>query len=266
MHWRAAVKIAYDGRNFMGSQRQPGLNTVESEVIAALLKIEAISSVDEARFGFASRTDRGVSAIGNVAAFNTSFPKEKLLQALNANSENIYYHALAEVPDDFYPRYARGRWYRYVISDKNRNEALLKECAKLFEGTHDFKRFCKADGKDTLKTLDKVEISHEENTYVIDIQSREFLRNMIRRIVAALDSVAKGYSELNDVQQSLEGEDLTFGLAAPEPLILMDVWYDFAFQKDLPDTLAKKLDLQDEDFASRACFAKALSNRECIIK
>ena len=64
----------------MGSQRQPDLPTVESEVISALTQIGAISTIDESRFGFASRTDKGVSALGHVVAFDTEFRRECLLR------------------------------------------------------------------------------------------------------------------------------------------------------------------------------------------
>lgn len=262
MHWRAAVKIAYDGRKFMGSQRQPDLPTVESEVISALTRIGAISSTEESRFGFASRTDKGVSALGNVVAFDTEFRKECLLQALNASSDNIYYHALAEVPETFYPRYAKKRWYRYVLPERNKDEELLRACAALFEGTHDFTRFSKPDGKSAVKHIEKIEIEHRDGAYIIDIHSREFLRNMIRRMIAAIDDVSLGHTDIEDVRKALEGEDRTFGLAPPEPLTLMDVVYDFEFQKEDPEALVKKLNSCQDDVLCRREFLDSLMNRE----
>ena len=50
MAWHAAVMIAYDGREFTGSQRQPDKKTVEDECIRALKKIHAIESVKDSRF------------------------------------------------------------------------------------------------------------------------------------------------------------------------------------------------------------------------
>ena len=266
MHWRAAVKIAYDGRNFMGSQRQPDLPTVESEVISALTRIGAITSPDESRFGFASRTDKGVSALGNVVAFDTEFRKEYLLQALNATSENVHYHALAEVPETFYPRYAKKRWYRYVLPERNKDEELLRACAHLFEGTHDFTRFCRPDGKNAVKNIEKIEIEHRNRAYIIDIHSREFLRNMIRRMIAAIEDVSLGHTDIGDVKQALEGKDKTFGLAPPEPLTLMDVIYDFEFQKEDPDSLVKKLNSCQDDVLCRVEFLDSLLNRENYIR
>ncbi len=116
MVWHAAVMIAYDGREFTGSQRQPDKRTVEDECIRALKKIHAIDSVEDSRFRVASRTDRGVSALCNVIVFETGFRPDLLLQALNAASETVYFYAYAEVGSDFSPRRAKQRWYRYFLA------------------------------------------------------------------------------------------------------------------------------------------------------
>src|SRR5213594_4061523 len=83
---RIAMKIAYDGTVFHGQARQPGLRTVEGEVIHALVRAPAIRDVRTARFESASRTDRGVSALGNVVAFDTGLPPRAAVRAFNAKS------------------------------------------------------------------------------------------------------------------------------------------------------------------------------------
>ncbi len=115
---------------------------MESEVIGALLKIGAIESVPASRFRFASRTDRGVSALGNVAAFDTGFSRQALLRAVNSAVEDVYIYGLAEVPRTFTPRRAQGRWYRYMMSSEGLDMEKVAECSRLFVGRHDFRRFC----------------------------------------------------------------------------------------------------------------------------
>lgn len=231
MVWTAAVKIAYQGNEFMGSQRQPEERTVEGEVIRSLLKVQAIASPDEARFRVASRTDRGVSALGNVVCFDTDFRPDRLLHALNAVSHGVFYHALAEVPHDFSPRRAKGRWYRYFQPLGGLDAEAFQECAQLFVGRHDFLRFCKPEGKATVKTIHEVTVTPLGDFLVVDLRAREFLRNMVRRCVAAMTSVARGEATLAQVKAALHGEDRSFGLAEPEGLVLMDVFYDL----DLPE-------------------------------
>lgn len=220
---RLAVKFAYDGTRFMGSQRQPGERTAESELLHALIKIGAITSADENRFRVASRTDRGVSALGNVFAVDTEFRPPELLAALNASCEDVHCYALAEVQKNFSPRRAQGRWYRYHLPYRGQDLELMAEGAREFEGEHEFRLFCKPDGKVTLRTLESVKLRREGELIVIDIRAREFLRNMVRRIISALDQLGQGKVTLMEVRSALQGHGGSMGLADAEGLFLMDI-------------------------------------------
>jgi tRNA pseudouridine38-40 synthase len=261
MKWRAAVKLAYDGRDFYGSQRQPEVPTVEDEVIRCLRKIEAIEGAKEARFRTASRTDRGVSALGNVVAFDTSFSKRSLLRALNSASESVYYYAWADVPASFSPRRASARWYRYFLPAEGLDVEMVSNCAELFQGRHDFRRFCKEDKRSTVKTLDKVGVIPLGEFLVIDLEGREFLRNMVRRVVAALQQVGRGRSSLDEVMRALEGENAQFGLVPPENLCLMEVRYPIDFKAEAPPTLRGKVRKGSQDSFVRLAFFDNLSSR-----
>ncbi|HVL87649.1 MAG TPA: tRNA pseudouridine(38-40) synthase TruA, partial [Candidatus Thermoplasmatota archaeon] len=106
---RLALKVAYDGTKFHGSQRQPNVPTVEDALLSALARIGACQSADEGRFQMASRTDAGVSAAGNVAAVTTAFHPDKLADALNASLRFAWVLGAARVPADFHPRRAAPR-------------------------------------------------------------------------------------------------------------------------------------------------------------
>lgn len=220
---RVAVKFAYDGTKFMGSQRQPRERTAESELLSALIKVGAITSAEENHFRVASRTDRGVSALGNVFAVNTGFRRPELLGALNASCFDVHCYAWAEVPDNFSPRRAKGRWYRYHLPYRGQDVKLMIECAKEFQGEHEFRLFCKPEGKVTLRSMGSVEVRLEGDTIIIDLRAREFLRNMVRRIVSALDQVGQGRASVEEVRSALQGEGRSMGLAEADGLFLMDV-------------------------------------------
>lgn len=220
---RVAVKFAYDGARFMGSQRQPGERTAESELLKALVRIGAITSADDSRFRVASRTDRGVSALGNVFAVDTDFRHQELLAALNASCEDVHCYALAEVPKNFSPRRAQGRWYRYHLPYRGQDVDMMVKGAMEFEGEHEFRLFCKPDGKVTLRRLESVTVHRDGELIVIDIRAREFLRNMVRRIVSALDQLGQGRVSLEEVRSALEGQGRSMGLAEAEGLVLMDI-------------------------------------------
>ena len=61
------LKFAYDGTKFFGYQRQKDIPTVEGSVLQVLRKFGIANNLKSA-----SRTDRGVSALGNVIQLHTS--------------------------------------------------------------------------------------------------------------------------------------------------------------------------------------------------
>ena len=71
---KIALKLAYLGGNYYGMQRQPDLVTIDSAVRKALLKIGVING----DFCYAGRTDRGVSALGQVIDFKIDEDKANL--------------------------------------------------------------------------------------------------------------------------------------------------------------------------------------------
>lgn len=238
---RYAVKLAYDGREFYGSQRQPGVLTVEDEIIDCLRRVKAIEGADQSRFRSASRTDRGVSALGNVVAFNTDFQKSRLLRAMNSSSDRVFFYGVAEVPISFSPRRARRRWYRYFLPFEGHDMEAVQQTAALFVGEHDFHRFCRVDDRPTLRRVDEASAFLVGRTIVIDIKAREFLRNMVRRMVAAIAEVGAGRASLDDVHLAIDGKEVGFGLAPAEALCLMDIEYPFDFEVACPPTMDRKL-------------------------
>ncbi len=223
---RVALKIAYDGRKFYGHQRQPDRRTVEGECLAALRSARILTDPREAFFRSASRTDRGVSALGNVIAFDTAFRPEPAVGAFNDRARDVWAWAAAEVPDSFHPRHARERWYRYVLLERV-PEGRLREAAQLFVGTHDFRSFC-SEPLASPFTLDCVEVSRAGHATLVDVRARSFRRGMVRRIVAGMLAAARG--DAQEVRATLAGVRHDFGSVPPEPLVLMDVGYDFEFR------------------------------------
>jgi tRNA pseudouridine38-40 synthase len=230
---RYALKFGYNGRGFSGYARQPDLRTVEGEIIQALEKTQIIKDLDGSRFQSASRTDKGVSARGNVIALDTEFRKKEILGALNAHLKHIRFYGLAEVDEGFNPRYASQRWYRYILFDEEIDVEKIKEAAKVFEGKHDFSNFARVEEKDPVRTIEEIEITKEQNILILDFRAQNFLWHMVRRIVKAMFEYANGEIPLDDIKKALNAkENVDFGIAPPEPLILMDVQYDFDIPMD----------------------------------
>ena len=223
---RLVLKIAYDGTEFHGVARQPGLRTVEGEVIKALSSARAIRDVRSSRFQSASRTDRGVSALGNVVAFTSLLAPAACVRSLNAKARGVWAWASARVPDDFSARRARDRWYRYFLP-RGRNVARLNTALRVYEGEHDFRNFTR-DRTRTLATIGEASARIEGPFVALDFHAPSFRWNLVRRLVAAALRVETGLISLELLQKALDARiRIDLGLAPPEPLVLMDVAYGF---------------------------------------
>ncbi len=224
---RVALKIAYEGRAFYGHQRQPDVRTVEGECIAALRSAKVIANAADAWFRSASRTDRGVSALGNVIAFDTRLPGAAALGAFNGKARGVWAWAYAAVHEGFHPRHAEERWYRYHILTPLPLDAL-RAAASLFPGKHEFRWFT-SDPPAGPFTIGAVEVSVASSVTIVDVRARSFRRGMVRRVVAALAGHALGEVSLEEIRGALQGERHDFGMVPAEPLVLMDVRYNVPF-------------------------------------
>ncbi|MCL2031711.1 MAG: tRNA pseudouridine(38-40) synthase TruA [Methanomassiliicoccaceae archaeon] len=247
---RAAVKIAYLGEHFSGSQIQPGCRTVGGDVLSDLTAVTNMRDED-IDLKLASRTDRGVNALGNVAVFNSSIDDpEILLRALNAVSKGIFYRSAALVGREFNPRFADVRIYRYVLPSRGMDVSAMRSCAKAFVGEHDFTRFCKPGGRPATLVMNSVSVREEDGVIIIDFSARYYLWNMIRRIAAAIIAVGRGDSSVSDIKDALGGKDVSFGIARPDALTLLDVCYkDVEFTASSSDVFAGKV--EEEVFKNR---------------
>jgi len=231
-----AVKIAYIGWAFSGSQRQPEVRTVEGDIMRALSGVGAAETPDQCDLRSGGRTDKGVSALGNVVSFHSDMPPQTLFPAMSANLKDIFINAYAQVGYDFNPRRANERWYRYHINDRSHDVEAMARCARLFVGYHDFSRFAKVEkGRNPMRRVNSVVVSRHHDMVTVDVKGESFLWNMVRRIASALHMVGTGECAVEDISRALAGYgDTVFPPLPPEALVLMDVSYDMDFIP-LPD-------------------------------
>ncbi len=212
------LKFAYDGTKFYGYQRQKNLRTVEGEILKVLREYGISDKIKSA-----SRTDRGVSALGNVIRVDTGMSPRDVIGILNSNLLDIFFHSFSL--EDVNPRFAELRWYRYHLP-KIYEVNELKSAAEIFVGEHDFRNFTKAR-KNTILTIEDIRVKSTDNFIVVDFFAQYYLWNLVRRIVAAMESYASG----NHFGDEIFKKKINFGLAPSEPLILMDVIYPFTFKR-----------------------------------
>lgn len=215
MHY--LLKFGYDGRKFTGYQRGNGLNSVEDSI----LKICGDFGVSNG-FSSAARTDRGVSAAGNVIFLKSGMEVKNIIGILNSQVRDIIFHSYAVVGSDFRVRFSRMKHYRYFLPAKNLNTEKFAGILGSFTGTHDFSMFSKVDSRSSIRTVEKVEVNEKSGFVEADIFGPNFVWNQIRSMVGfALYYTAREESAPDPFGVNSK----RWPLVKPEPLVLMDIDY-----------------------------------------
>lgn len=236
---RVALKVAYDGTRFAGSQVQPDVRTVHGELARAL---ESLGATRPA-LSWAGRTDAGVSAAGNVVAFEPPLAPPELLPALTYRMEDVWAWAWVEVPDAFEPRHARSRTYRYHLRTQL-DARRVGDALQAFVGTHDFTAFARLElGVEPRRKVLRATATREGPFVLVDVVGENFLWNQLRRMVEAARRVAAGDLPRRAIEEALaSGKPADLGTAPPEPLVLMDVAYDGIAWRDERERVFSRLD------------------------
>ncbi len=222
---RYRVTLEYDGTEFAGWQVQPGLRTVQGEVIESIGKILG----ETIKVTGAGRTDAGVHAFGQVADFYIEKEIEplKFLFSLNAvTPDDIAVKSLQEVEPGFNSRRdAKSRIYTYRIhvgpTAINRNYVwqlsyeldlnMMKEAAKAIIGQHDFSAFAV---QKSLKEDNRCEVfdaswSSIGMELMFNIEANRFLHGMVRSLVGTFVEIGKGKIPVEDMERILNDGDYT---------------------------------------------------------
>lgn len=223
---RYAARVEYDGTDFEGFQTQVGRRTVQGELERVLGQISAGRRV---KVEGAGRTDAGVHARGQVIAFTWSAGRdaaqlERSLAALLP--ADIAVGPLRRVPADFRPRYrALQREYRYSIWNgpasplRERHAVGVREpldvaamaaAGERLVGRHDFSAFG-GGGRQPIRTLYRVRVRRSGRMVTVEVVGDSFLRQMVRRLVAALIRVGRGEVTADELAAALRSGRPAFG-------------------------------------------------------
>jgi tRNA pseudouridine38-40 synthase len=245
---RIKLALAYDGTDFHGWQVQPDLPTVQGTLETVIGEIEGAF----VRVEGSGRTDAGVHALAQVAAFSIEnpIPVENLKRAVNRLlPRSIRVLRAEEAAPEFHPRFcAHAKTYEYriyrgeICSPFERRYVLhhpypldverLTEAAQVFEGEHDFTAFAASDDRDEeggskVRTVfsSRAEAAGERLTY--RVRGSGFLKHMVRNIAGTLLEVGKGNLDAGAVRALLApGLTVKAGPTAPaRGLFLVGVEY-----------------------------------------
>jgi tRNA pseudouridine38-40 synthase len=198
--------------------------TVEGEFVAACQRLSLFSDWREAGFLFAGRTDRGVHAIGQVAAFSTESP-ERAIAAINMQlPPDCWCTGYAEVPPAFHPRFdAQKRTYRYYFTRPPSRVDVMARAAGRFAGNHNFSSFARLDGRNPYRTVYSARVLEEGGFVCLEVTAESFLWHQVRCMASALLKIGEEEEDEDFISRLLEAEPEKALQPAPaEGLVLWD--------------------------------------------
>ena len=254
------VRVSYLGFRYSGWQKQPGVKTIESMLTKTISFV--LGETRSFKILGAGRTDAKVSSIhGAFELFIEHEPLKNLdalLDLFNLNlPADIRVESITAVEEKFNIIHsAKEKTYCYLFSfgskahpfcapimanyPEDLNITLMQEAAKLFEGTHDFKNFtARRDKKNsqTIRTIASCELKKNkaisasffpEDSYVLEVRGKGFLRYQIRLMMGALICLGRNEIDLEGIKRLLNSDldDFIPYVAAGSGLHLKELLFD----------------------------------------
>ncbi len=251
---RLRLDVAYDGTDFHGWARQPGLRTVQAEIEQALATVLRLPQIPLATC--AGRTDAGVHATGQVV--HVDIPTQSIDALVDADVHHLARRLNRFLPDDlvitgsiiaaagFDARFsALSRQYVYLIHDGQEplspllrrtvlsyghavEVELMQQAAQRVIGTHDFAGFCRQrEGATTIRTILTADWQRQSDGIArLELSADAFCHSMVRSLVGAMLAVGEGRWSLERFTDQLSAVDRAgITVVRPHGLVLQSVTY-----------------------------------------
>ncbi|XP_077300327.1 tRNA pseudouridine(38/39) synthase [Arctopsyche grandis] len=274
---RILLRLGYFGKQYRGlAVQEDSTNTIEHFLFKALQKSQLIPSRDKANYHRCGRTDKGVSASGQVISLivRSKLSNEELAESYGNLSKEISYCKVLNrlFPDDiraiswmpigmsengepFSARFdCKQRTYKYWFPKLLLDVEAMRQASGYLVGTHDFRNLCKMDVANGvtsyLRHIHSVEVipensesqDNEYSMYYLKIVANAFLWHQIRCIAGVLFLIGSGVEQPSIVQNLLDVDKHPrkpqYNMAIDSPLNLFHCQYD-VIKNDDPDELEK---------------------------
>ena len=262
---RLRMNIAYDGTDFSGWAKQPGLRTVQGVIEDAVGQLTRSEQNPQLTVG--GRTDAGVHARGQVAhvdvteaqlrgwlrrdfnpeALDTDLMTRRLNGLIKRSGVDARVLSIALVSADFDARFsAAWRRYEYRIADSHAtydplarlitttvsyalDDELLQRASDSLLGLRDFSSFCKPrEGASSIRTLQHFSWVRDHSGVLIGtIQADAFCHSMVRALVGAVTAVAAEKLSERELSELVEARERTsrFKVMPAHGLSLEEIGY-----------------------------------------
>ena len=243
---RYKLTLEYDGREFVGWQRQDNGPSVQAALEDAIMRFAGESVTVQG----AGRTDAGVHALGQVAHVNLAKPRSlrEVRDAVNQHLKPAPIAVLAaeRTGADFHARFsATKRHYLYRLINRRGpltlgrgrawrvpvplDAARMQRAAQLLVGRHDFSTFraSQCQAASPVKCLHRLDVEQEGEEIRFHAEARSFLQHQVRSMVGSLKRVGEGKWGETDLAEALAARDRRRcgPVAPPDGLYLVRVLY-----------------------------------------
>jgi len=239
---RYKMVLSYDGTDYCGFQKQTSNNTIANEVEKAL----KIFTKQDIKIHPASRTDRGVHALGQVVHFDTDIKKindhwvkglNKILplgiKIISITLKDFDFHARFDVKEKEYHYHISFSdvsvfHNRYCLDTPVLDVESIKEALPFLIGEHDFGVFSKLKPlQNSLREITSIRIIEKNCGICFIIRGRGFLRYMIRGIVGNLILVGLNQKKPEFIKQLIttQNKKLSAKPALANGLVLYKIDY-----------------------------------------
>ncbi|XP_021918024.1 tRNA pseudouridine synthase A, mitochondrial isoform X2 [Zootermopsis nevadensis] len=273
---KVALLFGYSGQGYLGMQRNPGMKTIEEDLLTALLKAnfineEAFSTPQLIQFQRAARTDKGVSAVRQVVSLK--LPEDVKVETINS-------HLPAQIRILEIKRTTKGfnsksscdaRTYSYMLptfafapsgvepseSYRITSEVMdnVRSTLRGFEGTHNFHNFTsrkKPLDPSAIRYIINFElgepfISKGLEFAVLKVKGQSFMLHQIRKMVGMTIAVARGLATIDTLHKAWKTERLDLPVAPGLGLVLEEVHYGRYNQRFGKDGIHEPLDWSETE-------------------
>ena len=238
--------LELDGSRYKGWQKQGNNDlTIQGQIEEVLSKM----TEEKVQLSGCERSDVGVHAENYMANFHTNckLSNEAMLDYLQGElPKDIVVESLGEASEKFHAAYnIKSKTYVYKINNNELRDVFnrkyvyhtevklnleeMRITAEALVGTHDFESFATATEttRDTIKTINYINITDEDGIIEIEISGDDFLWNMVRIVIGSLLEVGKGNLRPMDIEYLVKDKTASayIPMAKTKGLYLRSVQY-----------------------------------------